>query len=161
MSLVRPSVWQDAHELATRLREEDVAEIRASSGSTPIQALQSGILSGTESYTIVTDAGLLIGIFGINHVPELGPGQACVWMLATPELPSIKLELFERWPFYVDSFHHRYPLLWNFVDARNETHLKWIKRCGFTFLKLHEKFGYEQRPFYEFVRLKESEVPLV
>ncbi len=24
---------------------------------------------------------------------------------------------------------------------------------GFTFLKLHPTFGYEQRPFYEFVRL--------
>ncbi len=153
MSLVRPSVWQDAHELAPRLRVEDVAEIRAASGSTPLQALQSGIVGGTESYTIVSDDGPLIGIFGINHIPELGKDQACVWMLATPELPKIKLELFQRWPTYLANFHSRFPLLWNVVDARNTTHLKWIEKCGFSFIKLHPTYGYEQRPFYEFVRL--------
>lgn len=152
-SLVRPSTWLDAHSLAPRLRSEDISEIRAATGHTPVQALLTGVLAGTECYTIEGSEAQPIGMFGICHSPELGPGQASIWMLGSPDLVTIKLELFERCESFLQDFLTKFPLLWNYVDARNTTHLKWIKRCGFTFLKLHPTFGYEQRPFYEFVRV--------
>jgi hypothetical protein len=154
MSLVRHSTVEDAHSLAPRLRSEDVAEIHAATGHSPLEALLGGV-QGTECFTIVSDETQLpMGMFGINHVPELGPLQASVWMLASPDLPKIKAELFNRNEAFLKYFLLRYPLLWNYVDARNTTHLKWIEKCGFTFLKLHPTFGHEKRPFYEFVRIQ-------
>ena len=124
------------------------------SGHDPLQALLNGVLEGTECWTAVgPDGKEVVAMFGINHIPAYGPEQAAVWMLASPTLVSIRTELFRQTSQFIDHFHYRYPLLWNFVDARNTVHLKWLKRSGFIFLKLHESFGFEQRPFYEFVRL--------
>lgn len=148
----RPSVPQDAHLLAPRLRKEDVEEIRAASGNEPLQALLNGILEGTECWTIIGNGDEVLGLFGVNHMPEYGPGQACVWMLAADGLPSIRAEFFKQTPEWIAHFHTRFPVLWNYIDARQTMHIRWLKRLGFRFIKQHEAYGHEQRPFYQFVR---------
>ncbi len=152
MAYTRTSTLEDAIELAPRLRVEDVAEIAAFSGNSPLAALTGGV-GGTECLTIVGDEGQVIGMFGINHLPEFGEGQAAIWLLASPELFSIKSQFLRETGTYLSRFHSQYPLLWNYVDCRNESHVKWLHRCGFVFINKHERFGHEQRPFYEFVRI--------
>ena len=46
-----------------------------------------------------------------------------------------------------------YPILFNFVDARNTTHVKWIKYMGFSIIQEHATFGVEGRLFYEFAKI--------
>ena len=53
----------------------------------------------------------------------------------------------------VEIFQKRYRVLYNFIDARNTLHIKWLKWCGFTFIQKHYDYGYEKRLFYEFVRI--------
>jgi hypothetical protein len=43
--------------------------------------------------------------------------------------------------------------LWNIVDARNELHIRWLKRFGFVALKKHPQVGPQGLPFFEFVRI--------
>ena len=44
-----------------------------------------------------------------------------------------------------------YPILWNFIDSRNEIHLRWIKWCGFKII--NERY-IDNVKFYEFIRIK-------
>ena len=71
-------------------------------------------------------------------------------MMATPKLEN---RFSAKNANVVTMFNEKHPLLSNYVDAINELHIKWLKWCGFTFINKHEKYGVEQRPFYEFVRL--------
>jgi hypothetical protein len=150
--MVIRSTVEDAIQLAPRLRKEDVAEIAASANVSPVQALQEGAL-GTECWSILSDAGLIIGMFGIHHIPQFGANQAAVWMLASDDLVSIKDDLHRETPKWLEHFHTKYHILWNLVDARNTVHLKWLKRLGFSLVALHPEAGPEKRPFYEFVRI--------
>ncbi|WP_217363646.1 hypothetical protein, partial [Marinobacterium sp. xm-v-242] len=50
-----------------------------------------------------------------------------------------------------------YRLVFNFTDARNHVHHRWIKWSGFSIIKKHENFGVEQRPFLEFTRIVETQ----
>ena len=152
----RPSVPEDAFQLAPRLRAEDVAEIEAMSGNPPLLALLNGT-QGTECYSIVSEDGLVIGMYGLNHMPEYGPGQAAVWLLASPDLLSIKAQFLRETMGHVLDFHSRYPLLWNYVWAGNAAHIKWLHRLGFTFIAKHEHFGHGQECFYEFVRIPDGQ----
>ncbi len=123
------------------------------SGNDPLQSLLVGVREGTDTLTIVGDDGEVIGMFGIHHHPAFGEEQACVWMMSSPSLLKIKNEFIRKTPEYLGMFHRQYPLLWNLVDARNEVHVRWLKRTGFVFLKRHDNFGPEQRTFFEFVRI--------
>ena len=40
-----------------------------------------------------------------------------------------------------------YKILFNYVDAQNELHIKWLKWLDFTFINRHEKFGFRKDPF--------------
>ena len=56
-------------------------------------------------------------------------------------------------PIELDKFKMNYPILFNYVDARNKTHVKWIKYMGFSIIKEHATFGVEGRLFYEFAKI--------
>lgn len=58
----------------------------------------------------------------------------------------------KRW---VNSIQERYKVLVNFVDKDNDRAIKWLRLLGFTFISLHENYGVNPKPFYEFVRIKE------
>lgn len=150
-----PSQLSDAYDIAPRLREADKAEIFASTGDAPIQALVEGIQRSDQALTIIGHQDTPIGIFGVCHRHEL-PGIGLVWMLATNELPTIVRELVRQTPLWLNAFHASYPVLGNVVDARNELHIKWIKRVGFTFINRHLNFGHEGREFLEFVKVSDK-----
>jgi len=46
-----------------------------------------------------------------------------------------------------------YKVLYNFVYAENHSAIKWLKALGFTFIKYHEEYGMQGKPFYEFLRI--------
>lgn len=145
----RPATLDDARYLATRLRAEDVAEVRALVGVTPWTALSTGVRLGRS--TVGCYRGQPFGIYGV--APSGTPDVGCPWMLATPDLVKHQKFFLRNCARAVESLHDGYPLLFNYVDARNEVHIKWLRWCGFTFINLHPKFGVERRPFYEFVRI--------
>lgn len=85
----------------------------------------------------------------MNHI-DIGS----VWLLGAQELNNYSLYFLRHCRSWVNKLQEDYIVLWNYVDARNKVHIRWLKWCGFTFLRLINNHGVEQRPFYEFERVR-------
>ncbi len=77
-----------------------------------------------------------------------------VWMVATDRLVKYQREFIRESRKWLDEAHEEYPMLGNFVDARNTLHIRWLDWMGFHFINRFEEWGFERRPFLQFVRIK-------
>ncbi|TPI67597.1 hypothetical protein FJ420_01945 [Mesorhizobium sp. B3-1-3] len=152
MITIRRAKEADAVFLAPRLRAADRDEIQAALGMTPEAALPL-FTNGNYVWAGVEPNGEPFGLFGIDPVngnPHLG----IVWMVSTPAILKYRRDLLTMTPKWLKRLHRVRPLLGNHIDARNTLHIRWLRRMGFSFLRTHEEFGVEKRPFHEFARLR-------
>ena len=149
MITVRPATAADAHYLAPRLREEDRAEGVAMFGMEPLPLLLGGVLGGRAWVGVMDDNPL--GIYGVasSHVEE---GVGHPWMVATPSLIKHQISFLKQSPAAVAQLQDGYHTLTNLVDERNTVHIRWLKWCGFSIVRRFPEFGFEKRPFLQFVR---------
>jgi len=159
MGYVRPTQLPDtkladARALAPYLRKEDRDEIMAAVGLTPLQALPLCAAVSDPCWSMIGDDGAIIGMFGV--APTHDELSGAVWMLAADALtqPRHAFQFLRQCRQWVDEMQARFPLLYNFVDARNTVHIRWLRWCGFTFINKHPEWGHEKRPFFEFVRIQ-------
>jgi len=144
---VRNSIMADVDSLKNKIRQSDVDEIWASNNVDPEEALRRGIAESIYCCTICN--GSPIGIFGI--VPETILGnKAVIWMLSSEEIKKIKVKFLRTNREFIDNMLEFYPYLYNYVDARNEQSLKWLKHCGATIKDEAEPYGVEGKPFKYF-----------
>ena len=141
----RKTIYKDIDYLAPRLRFEDKREILDSTGLNPYQALTECFNCSDVSLTIVDTKNIPVGIFGVSE-------DGAIWLLATPEIKRIRFSFLRESRKVVNLLNKKYTLLWNYVDCRNDLHLRWLKWCGFSFLR-KVKYGVNQKPFYEFIKL--------
>jgi len=142
---VRPAMKADAEWLATRLRSQDRDEIYAVTGSGPLPVLREGVAASRPCFAVTGSDGELLALFGV--LPrERGRGK--VWLLGTSGLLLRRFSVARSSRKWIDVLHRDYPTLWNYVDARNEAHIRWLKWCGFHFAGTVEDFGFERRRFY-------------
>lgn len=154
---VRSARAGDAAELAPRLRGADLQEIKASLGADPLSILERGIADSDPCYAVVDGEGRPFALFGA--VPDSSNTEVgLVWLLASDDLVKHSCFVLRNSRRWVEKLHRRYRVLWNFVDGRNEVHLRWLKWCGFTFVQLIEQYGVEQRPFYEVAKVRDDGV---
>ena len=103
--------------------------------------------------TMVGRKGNIMGMYGVIPVRK---NMGKIWMLGhrtmTSDYQDVRAFL-RNSPIELDKFKMNYPILFNYVDARNKTHVKWIKYMGFSIIKEHATFGYEGRLFYEFAKI--------
>lgn len=151
MITFRKATVADAVSLAPRLRDADRQECWAALGMDPRVVLP---LSATDKHCwAVLDEGTPVALFGVSpvlHVPELG----IVWMVTAPLRHRHKAALLRDAPKVLGMLHSICPLLGNHVDARNTTHIRWLRHAGFSFLRVKPTYGVERRPFLEFARLR-------
>ena len=150
---IRPSTLQDVVEVADNMREEDAAEVYAVSGDTPKGGLLYCYLISKPCVTMTSRHGHLMGMYGV--IPERD-GVGRIWMLGRKEMTTDKLDkisFLKQARIQIEKLNQKYKLLFNQVDARNQVHVDWIRWMGFTIIKRHPHWGYEGRPFYEFVRI--------
>lgn len=148
-----PSTESHAFELAPRLRKEDAEEIRANSGIPPYFALLIGVRNSTPAVSLVNAHGHLLGMAGV--VPTAEPDRGAVWMLAADQITDHSIEFLRKSKQWVNEVNDLYPILHNVVDARNTTHISWLKWLGFSFLRLIPEYGAGRLPFYEFARIQD------
>ena len=148
-SHMRMSTLNDVEYLAPRLRFEDKQEILSSVGLTPLDGLKKSFGNSTLCLTIVNPNGLPVAIFGIADLGGLVGG---IWMLGTNDLANIQIAFLKECKKVIHLLNKKYKILWNYVDCRNEHHIKWLKWCGFIFLR-KVNYGVLQKPFYEFIRI--------
>ena len=151
MAHYRDSVQEDVFELAAKMRQADVKEVLASNGATPLEALQRGFEASKPQSIIYK--GELIGMFGCAHVDDL---IGSPWMLGSDKIPKIKKDLLTQSVEWVKEVNKQYPLLVNYVDAKNKVSIAWLNHIGFSFVQLIPKFGVGGIPFYEFVRINHN-----
>jgi len=142
---IRKTIPEDIDYLAPRLRYEDKREVLDGYGLNPYQALKISFNSAEICLTIVDTKNIPVGIFGVSE-------DGAIWLLATPEINKIRFSFLRECRKVVNLLNRKYKLLWNYVDCRNELHLRWLKWCGFTFLR-KINYGVNQKPFYEFVKI--------
>lgn len=96
-----------------------------------------------------------MGMWGVvpdGKYPEAGR----IWLLGTDDLVEDSLN---RVRFLREAGHHlssvaqRYQVLFNFMDARNVVHRRWLEWMGFTFIAEHSNHGAEGRLFLEFCKV--------
>jgi len=147
----RPSTFQDCRDMAPNLREQDVNEIMASSGSQPFEALWASFDASEECFTIIHEDGDIAGMFGVSYNGHF----ASPWLLGTDKLTETKRVMLPVAAKWVEEKVDQYSLLLNYVDVDNTVSRKWLKSLGFKFIKLIDDYGVGKKPFYQFVRIKD------
>lgn len=150
---VRPAEWDDVPRLAEDLRSADIAELKAASGLGPEAAIEHGMRAG-ECFVACLPDHTPAFIFGV--VPLIPKELGSVWAVATNRFKEVQRQFLRESRGATAELCSPYRLTYNYTDARNTLHHRWIKWCGFTFIKRHEEFGVERRPFLEFVRISEN-----
>lgn len=144
---VRRATEADAVYLAPRLREADVEEIAAAGGGkTPLVALLEGVQASVPCFTMVNPEGNPCGMFGV--VPA-GAYWGRVWMLAGSDVERWPVTFLKRCRQWVRMMNILYPLLFNVVYTKNTLHVKWLKWCGFGFMR---KVVIDEKEFQYFLR---------
>ena len=141
----RISQYEDISKLANNLRFEDKQEILANSGQLPYYALLRGYVHSEVCFTIIDKENIPVGMFGVGK-------EGTIWLLATNDIHRIRFSFLRESRKVIDFLNQKYPLLWNYVDCRNELHIRWLKWCGFSFLRKIPN-GKLQQPFYEFIKI--------
>lgn len=138
----------DCINLGHKLRKEDQAEIKALANLKGPEALILGLHYSHICISIFTEQDEICAMFGAQG--EKGK-DAAVWMLASDEIEKIAIPFLRQNKAVINFINQIHPVLHNVVDARNTLHLNWLKWCGFTFIN-KQNIGYENKPFYSFVR---------
>lgn len=149
----RPATLDDAYDLAPKLRKVDVQEVKDSSGVDPLQALLISVTASSEAYSIIAADGEVIGMFGVS--PTADPEMGVPWLLCSDRLPEVRKEFIPQSAEWVIEVNKKFPVLFNYVAKDNKVAIRWLRHLGFTFTQLIENFGVGQKPFYEFVRIKD------
>jgi len=143
---VRVSKSEDAHELAPKVRQEDLDEIKASHNALPLQALTYPFQQlNHKTYSIIgTEQEGVIGMFGV--VPSHSKDYGVAWLLSSPELINHTIQFLRECPKWVTEMGQDYKYLYNYVDVRNNVGNKWLKFLGFNLIET-VNYGYEKKPF--------------
>ena len=150
---VRPAVYGDIVTMAPMLRAADEAELRASCGRDPLDAMDFALDHSSTAWTGVGPSGLPCCVFGV--VPTPGREHVgIVWLLGTPEV-----EAPNAWRWFaresrirVSSLAAGYAVLHNMVDQRQVLTLGWLEWLGFRCLGVEPEWGVGRLPFVHMAR---------
>lgn len=138
--------------IAEHLREADKQEIIAALGKHPREALLEGCLTAKICLMFIDPNGTPTGLFGIMEDPFRS--GAVAWMVSTPGIERYSVAFLRRCRGWVHTLAQEFGVLWNYVDARNTVHLRWLRWMGFT-LEGPVPYGVQGLPFYKLTLRKE------
>ncbi|MCR5870678.1 MULTISPECIES: hypothetical protein [unclassified Sphingomonas] len=136
--------------IGENLRKEDLDEVKASTEGDPVETLKASWAASDRSWLILDRTGLPIGAFGVAPAPT--PGVGIVWLLGTSGIEREWIAVARQTRRHLEYMHEDFPVLWNFIDARNELSLQWLLRSGFHLIDADAAYGAERRLFFEFAR---------
>lgn len=146
-NVVRTTTSLDIEMMKKHLRASDVQEVWASHHHTPEKALELSF-AVSELCLTVDVKGMPAVIFGITPQTLLD-NSALVWMLATNRIRLIRKSFIKECRHYIDMMLIRYPILENYVDARNKLSIRWLKWCGAE-IEEAAPYGVERLLFHHF-----------
>lgn len=139
--------------IARNMRQCDRQEIWAASHELPHESLEQALSASPYAQTAMLD-GVPCAMYGVavaNFMDDIG----APWMLATDDLEVWSLWFLKRSIRVIREMLDCCPHLFNYVDARNVTSIKWLKWLKFNVSEEPEVWGQECLPFHRF-ELKRS-----
>ena len=140
---VHPITLEAAQEVASNMREDDLRELVEGHGEDPMEYLTYEAERGICVYFEVPN-GRIAGMAGVEE-------DGIVWMLCTDAINDYPITFAREARRWIQSRPE--PLLWNYMDPRNEVHKKLLKFLGFKFLR-EVPFGPNKLSFIEFCRVR-------
>lgn len=138
--------WQLAH----HVREPDAAEVEASTGHTPLEALVESVRLSAVAKAALVD-GQPMALFGfVDLSRQWGPGWAGVWAITGTLVDEHPAAFQAATVRELAAALERWPTLTNFVDCRYRRSIRWLERMGAIFLE-PQPFGVAQLPFAQFI----------
>jgi hypothetical protein len=146
-----PACLMAALALAPLMREADRNEVRASVGMQPLEALTFAVnvTPSALGWTALGD-GHPICMWGAAPHPE-DADLGVVWLLGSDDIYKVRKRFLIESRTYVRQMHEWFPVLANYVDARNVTSQKWLEWLGFRAAHTDPHYGVERRPFILYV----------
>ncbi len=118
-----------ARELAPRMRAADAAEVLASGGLSPLDALLESLRASTWAWAALFD-GQLGALFGVAEGPFL-MFRAYPWALTSDVVERHQGAFLRACRVVLEAWTEQYPLLEQAVDARYGAALRWAAHLGF------------------------------
>lgn len=148
-----PYTEEIAVELASKLSEINLRELKALTDISPIWALSLTVRYG-ENYAIYSSDGKLCGAFGV--VPEENIKDcAAIWMVTTPDIKNIATTFIKNSKKWIEEFNARFSMIYCRVYDQNEFTRRWLGIMGFDENPDATGLGLHGERFIEFYRLKE------
>lgn len=135
------------NELSENIRDADKEEIIAKTGKQDFKkVIVQGWLIADTCKTVLVDNKVAF-VYGIVESEHKDIGSP--FMLATPLISKIKIPLIKNCRQRVYEMEQKYKMLFNYIDSRNDLHLRFIKWCGFEII--NEKI-FNNVKFYGFFK---------
>lgn len=132
--------------LLADLAEDDRRELLAQ-GVNPEWGIRTSIENSSEVVAISGD-GQLGCIVGLVETGGLSP-QVYPWLLGTNYMQRFPLTVWKLSKKLIRRWTSQHPYMYNFVDARHERAIAWLRALGAEFEYL-PAYGPYRRPFYKF-----------
>lgn len=143
--------------LANNMSEADRDEVAAAVGMGPYRALADSLNRSVAAWTGMAGDSIPVCMFGVTPVDILG-GIGSPWLLGTNDVRRYAFTFLRLNRQYIPKMLSLFPLLVNYVDARHEVAIKWLKWLGFKFDPEPVPYGIWDFPFYRF-HMEKSDVP--
>lgn len=118
-------------ELAENMRADDVREIAAMSGLTPLGALNQSRVMTRVVTAGLNEEGRVVCMFGIAQLSLVSP-KGIPWLLSSSLIEGYGLPLIREGRKWLAGAMEEFSFLINYVDARNLTAIKLVRGLGFT-----------------------------
>lgn len=144
---IRPALPSDAGNLV--LRPSDRAEAEAWSHDPPEKTVADSIKDSSEAWAGLAD-GELVCLFGVAPLTLIGV-TGIPWLMGSVAIERHQRAFLRRNADFIDRWQVEYPILRNFVDARNTTSQRWLRWLGFR-IDPPVPYGVSGLPFHPFER---------
>ena len=139
-------------ELSLSMRKPDVEEIWAAGHLTPKQAIFLSLGVSSNDGTALVN-GKVMCMFGVGMLSILS-NIGVPWMLGTSLMDEHAHHFLRKSRKWINKVKEEYPLLINYVDARNVMSIRWLKWMGFKMFPA-EPYGAQGLPFHRFEMRRE------
>jgi hypothetical protein len=145
-----PATKEHAVAMAPRMRAPEVAEVRASGGYGPLEALLESLGHSELAYAALL-GGEVACMWGVEHVrySALYGRVGAAWMLTTPLVERYPVTFYRGCRVELQRLFETFGMLINAIDLRHEQAVRWATRLGFP-MEPPVLFGAEQRAFMWF-----------
>jgi hypothetical protein len=123
----RNATLEDVKDIYQNLREADLKECLVG-GDDAYEVLEESFKLSSECY-VMCHEDVPFAIYGVSpdHL-----GGAAIWMMGTDDIRTHKVYFMRTAKAALDGWCTFYNRLYNLVYTKNELHVKWIERMGFS-----------------------------